>query len=597
MSMNNTNKSFTLKAVKNINIIFILLMLVIGFFIIRLFYIQVIRYSYYKHSALSDQLAQSKIPASRGLIEAHNGSQIIPIVLNQEKFTVYVDPTLIKNANNVADKIVNILGGSKSNIVSLIKTKNTRYVIISKKISQDQSNKLLALKLPGLGTIGQDYRVYPQGDLASQILGFVRDNSQGSYGIEEDMNKRLSGTPGYLKAITDVNGVPLAASKNNINIAPKNGDNIVLTIDVAIQKQLQEIIQKAAQSEKSPLISAVIMDPNSGAIKAIANYPTYDPTNYYNVKEPSVFNNAAASNPIEPGSTVKVFTAAAALNQGVIKQNTTYYDPGHWLIDGFKITNIEEDGGAGTRSIEDVLNLSLNTGATWMLMQMGGGQINLKAREAWYSYMTNHFRFGKITGVEQGFESEGIVPKPDIPYQSGDQQDLNYANTSFGQGLTITALQMDSAFSGVINGGKYYKPYLVDGTLDSQGNISYNHPRVVSNNVVNAGTSKSIISLLQQVVIKHYQSGFAYLNFPSNYIVGGKTGTAQVANPKGGYLENEYNGTYLGFVGGNKPQYAIAIYVTTPKVSGYAGSYGAQPIFGSIAHMLINESYVSPIGN
>jgi cell division protein FtsI/penicillin-binding protein 2 len=122
--MNNTNKSFTLKAVKNINILFILLMLIIGFFIIRLFYIQVIRYSYYKHSALSDQLQQSKIPASRGLIEAHNGNQIIPIVLNQEKFTVYVDPTLIKNVNNVAEKIVNILGGSKTNLVSLMKTKN-----------------------------------------------------------------------------------------------------------------------------------------------------------------------------------------------------------------------------------------------------------------------------------------------------------------------------------------------------------------------------------------------------------------------------------------------------------------------------------------
>jgi len=597
MNMNNSNKSFNLKAIRNINLIFIFLMFIIGFFVIRLFYIQVIRYSYYKQSALNDQLVQSKIPATRGLIEAHYGNQIIPIVLNQELFTVYADPSLVKNVNNMADKLVGVLGGSKSKIVTLANTKNTRYVVLAKKISQSQSDKILGFHIPGLGTIGQDYRVYPQGDLVSQTLGFVGDNSKGSYGLEQSMNSQLSGKPGYLKAITDINGVPLAASKNNINISPVNGKNIVLTIDVAIQKQLQEIIQNAAQSEKSPLISAVIMDPNSGAIKAIANYPTYNPSDYSSVTNQNIFTNAAVSNSIEPGSTLKVFTASAALNQGVIKQNTTYYDPSHWLIDGFNITNIEEDGGSGIKSVEDVLNLSLNTGATWMLMQMGGGQINLKAREAWYNYMTNHFRFGKITGLDQGYESGGIVPKPDIPFQSGDQQNLAYANTTFGQGLSVSALQMDSALSSVINGGTYYKPYLVDGTTDSQGNIAYNKPTIVNRDVVNAGTTKSIIALMQQVVFKHYQSGFTYLNFPSNYIVGGKTGTAQVPDPKGGYTDNIFNGTYIGFVGGNKPQYAIAIFVTTPTVSGYAGSYGAQPIFGNIVHMLINESYVSPIGN
>jgi cell division protein FtsI/penicillin-binding protein 2 len=597
MDMNNSNKSMNVRSIRSINIIFGLLMVVIGFFMIRLFYLQVIKYNYYKQSALSDQLEQAKIPPNRGIILAHDGSQVLPIVLNQKLYTVYVDPTLVKNISSTASKIASILGGSQSNFENLMATKNTKYVVLAKKISQNQSNRLLGLQLPGIGTIGQDYRVYPQGDLASQILGFVNDDNQGNYGIEQALDKQLSGTPGYLKAITDVNGVPLAASKGNINVAPKNGTNEVLTIDAAIQKQLQEIIQNAAKSEKSPLISAVIMDSNSGAIRALANYPTYNPANYSTVNDSRVFNNAAVSNSIEPGSIMKVFTTAAALDQGVINQNTTYYDPSHWLIDGFNITNIEEDGGAGTKSIEDILNLSLNTGATWMLMQMGGGMINQKARVAWNNYMTNHFRFGQVTGIEQGYESDGIVPKPNISNESGDQQDLSYANTSFGQGLSVTALQMDSALSAVINGGTYYKPYIIDGSEDSAGNIRYNKPQVVERNTVSKSTSSSMLSLMEQVVQKHYQSGFSYLNFPSNYIVGGKTGTAQVPNPKGGYFSNVYNGTYLGFVGGNKPEYAIAIFVTTPTVNGYAGSYGAQPIFGNIVHMLINESYVSPIGN
>jgi len=568
-----------------------------GFFVIRLFYVQVIKYDFYKKSALSDQLQQSKIPATRGLIEAHQGNQIIPVVLNQQLFTLYADPFLVKNQQSTSEKLSAIIGGSNADILAKLKTPKTRYVVIAKKISQDQSDKIISLKIPGIGTVGQDYRVYPQQELASQILGFVNNDGQGTYGIEQALNDELAGTPGYLKAITDVNGVPLAASKNNIEIAPTDGKNLVLTLDIAIQKQLEDIIKNAAVQEKSPLVSAVVLDVNSGAVKAMANYPTYNPSNYFDVTTPSVFNNAAISNAIEPGSIMKTLTAAAALDQNVIQDNTTYNDPAHWIIDGFKITNIEEDGGAGVKSVEDVLNLSLNTGATWMLMQMGGGEVNQKARQAWYDYETNHFKLGSSTGIEQGYDSPGIVPKPNIPDQSGDQQDLTYANTSFGQGLTVTAVQMASAMSSIVNGGKYYKPYLADGVIDAQGNVTYNKPKLIDSNVVSSKTSSSMVSLLQQVVTKHYQSGFSYLNFPSNYIVGGKTGTAQVANPKGGYLENEYNGTYLGFVGGDKPQYAIAIFVTTPTVNGYAGSYGAQPIFGSIAHMLINESFVSPKGS
>ncbi len=594
--MNNDSQRFNLKALFKVNIIFFFIIAFIGLLLVRLFYVQVIKYSFYHQSALNNQLEQSKIPATRGLIEAHEAGQLIPIVLNQQFFTIYADPTLIKNIDKTSSDLSGVLNMPKSTLKSLLETHNTRYVVVAKKVSQDQANKILGFRYPGLGSLGQDYRVYPQGDLASQLLGFVDNSGHGNYGIEQVLNNQLSGKTGYLKAITDVNGVPLAASKNNIDIPPQNGKNVVLTLDLAMQKQLQDILANAAKSEKSPLISAVIMDSNTGAIKAMANYPSYNPAHYNQVKDPNLFNNATVANPIEPGSTMKVFTAAAALNHGNVNQNTTYNDPSQWIIDGFKITNIEEDGGAGKKSIEDILNLSLNTGATWLLMQMGGGKVDLKARQVWNDYMTNHFRFGKATDIEQGYESGGIVPNPDIANQSDDQQNLAYANTSFGQGVTVTPLQMASALSSVINGGTRYEPYLVDGFADSQGNVNYNKPKVIASNVVSSNTSNSMISLLETVVKKHEEAGFKYLAFPSGYNIGGKTGTAQVPKPDGGYYDNKFNGTYLGFVGGNKPQYSVAIFVTTPTVPGYAGSYGAQPIFGNIAHMLINQSYVTPIG-
>src|SRR5665213_1706383 len=362
------NKNDTGLIIKRVRIWYGLLVLVLVIFVIRLFYVQIIDYGHYRAAALSDQLKQYQIPAARGIIEAHEGDSVLPIVLNQQLYTLYADPVNIKNADQEAAKLVPIVGASASDYSALMKTKNTRYAVLSKKLTSDQQAKITKLALPGVGTQGQNYRTYPQGSLASQVLGYVDNDGQGNYGIEQAMNKQLNGTPGQLKAITDANGVPLAATKGNVETAPKNGDNIVLTLDLSMQAQMEKILGQEYQKTKSQGLSAIIMDPNTGQIKAMANYPTYDPSNYQNVSNAALFGDAAVTNAIEPGSTMKILTTAAALDQGVIQPDTTFYDPAHWLVDGFNITDIEEDGGARTQSIDSVLNLSLNTGATWMLM-------------------------------------------------------------------------------------------------------------------------------------------------------------------------------------------------------------------------------------
>lgn len=566
------------------------LLFIIAVIILRLFYLQIVRHDYYQKQALNDQLKQYTIAPDRGLIEAHQGSGVVPLVLNQKLYTLYVDPTLVKNPAQTAAKLAAVTGDSVQNYTKLAKTKNTRYVILAKRLSESQNNKIIAMQLPGVGLQAQDYRTYPQGSLASQLLGFVDDAGQGNYGVEQALNQKLTGTPGQLKAITDVNGVPLAASRDNVQIAPKAGDNVVLTINLAMQKELENYLKIGIQRAQSNSASALIMDPNTGAILAMANWPTYDPSQYYNVTDPSVFQDAAVSMPLEIGSIMKVLTTSAALNQHVITPTTTYYDPASWTIDGFKIVNVEDDGGPQERSIGDLLNLSLNTGATWELMQMGGGQLDQKGRDIWYNYMTQHFQLGKPTGVEQGYEAAGTIPSPD----NGPARDLTYANTAFGQSMTATPLQMAAALSSVINGGIYYQPHLVDQLISPSGQTTTLKPKVVDNHVVSPSVSPEIRSLMEYVVRGHLAEGYTYMKFPSNYSVGGKTGTAQIPSPQGGYYANIFNGTYYGYVGGDKPQYVIAVRVSQPHIGGYAGSTAAQPVFADLAHMLINDFNVTP---
>lgn len=578
------------KAVNRVRWVYAFVALALGIFLVRAFYLQVIRHDYYRQAALSDQRKEYEIPAPRGLIEAHNGAETVPIVLNQKLYTIYADPVVVKSPPRAAETLAGVLGGKISTYESQLRTPETRYVILAKKATAEQRAAILKHKYPGIGATEVSYRTYPNGALASQLLGFVNDEGQGVYGIEQALNKQLTGKAGELKAVTDINGVPLAANSDNVSVAPVSGKSLLLTIDISMQQQLETILQQGLKDAKSESGSALIIEANTGAVKAMANWPTFDPNDFAAVEDAGVFSNAAVSSPLEVGSIMKPLTAAAALNVGAVRADSSYNDPAVWTVDEFKIKNIEEDGGPGRRNVADILNLSLNTGATWLLMQMGkpgGTEITDKGRSVWYDYMANHYRFGKLTGIEQGYEVPGYVPDPNEGYA----RDLTYANTTFGQAMTATPLQMAAAFAAVVNGGTYYRPYLVDQTVDASGKVTTTKPQVLKSDVVSPQVSKDLIPLLQYVVDKHH---FKKPFNQSLYTVGGKTGTAEIAKKGGGYLENDFNGTYVGFVGGETPQYVIAVRVNEPKIAGYAGAQAAQPIFGTLAHMLIDNFGVTP---
>lgn len=582
----------TANPVTRVRLWYALLVVLFGMFAIRLFYLQIIKYDYYVKAARSDQIREYDVPAERGVITASLNGQPVPLVLNEKMYTVFADPGVIQKEDEVAGAIAPVLGMSKSKVADLLRAKDTRYVVLKKRVSPAVNKKLLSLKYAGINSQERHYRTYPQGTMAAQLLGFVNDEGQGKYGIEQALDSNLMGKPGRLKAVTDVHGIPLAANANNMLLQPRQGKNVQLTVDIGMQRQVEQIIKRAQEKFRSKNVSAVVVETNTGAVKAMANYPTYDPAAYQQVEDDALFQNYVVSTPIEPGSITKVLSTAAGIDSGAIKANSTYNDPGVWKIDGASVVNVAEGKGSGAQTVRSLLDLSLNTGATWVLMQMGGGTLNDVGRNTLYKYYTDHFRLGKSTQIEQGYEGTGYVVGPE---DKDNGINITYANMAFGQAFSASALQMAAALSAIVNGGTYYQPHLVAPGSAGGSQIGAKTLKV-RDAVVSAQTSQDMRNLLEYVTVSHAKSGFRYMDFGSQYNVGGKTGTAQITDEKTRlYRDDAFNGTFMGYVGGDMPQYTIVVYNIEPKgYSGYAGAQTGQPVFADIAHMLINNYDVTP---
>lgn len=571
-------------SVKRTRILYGLLLFVCAIFVVRLFYLQVIRHDHYVKAALDYQLKEYQIPAERGVVLARNGSGTTPLVLNEVKYTLFADPVYVKEPEVVAVKLAEIIQGDAGQITEQLKTPNTRYVVLAKKLDRQQHERIEQLEEPGIGTREQSYRTYPQGALAAQVLGFVNDDGLGQYGIEQHLDESLRGQPGELRAITDARGVPLVSNPDNVVTEPVPGQAVTLTIDIGMQSRLEEILQSRLERYKSQAGSVVIMDPNNGAIKAMANYPTFDPTKISEVSDLSALSNAAVSAPLEIGSIMKSFTAAAALDQRVITPNTAFYNEGFVVVGDHTIKDVHNS--RGTQTVESTLVESLNTGAVWMLKQIGRGELGDRARLTWYDYMTKHFFLGEATGVEQAGEAAGYIPRPE---DEGQGINVTYANTSFGQGMTATPVQMAAAFSALVNGGTYYQPRLID-SIKKDGREQLMQPIVRSEDVVSEETSAAMRSLLERVLDGNIPSAER-----AGYQVGGKTGTAELINPETGkYYTDRYNGTYTGFVGGDRPEYVIMVLVREPRIPGNAGYVAAAPLFRDVSNMLLDNFGVTP---
>lgn len=562
-----------------------MILALIGVIGIRLVYLQVIRHGAFTAEASTSQSRKFAIPAERGQIYAYDGDQTTPLVLNETFKAVYADPSLIKNKQKVAGEVADALGGSTKDYLTKLKTKGN-YVVLAQKVTTSAGEKLRKKDLLGVGIADKVYRTYPEGNLAAQVLGFVNNDGKGQYGVEGFMNKELGGVDGLRQVKTDTKGNPIAIA-GSVERPATDGKSYVLTIDRNIQAQAELSLEAGVKNVRAKSGSVIIMDPNSGAIKAMANYPTFDPADYGKINDYSIFSNSIVADQFEPGSGFKMFTMAAGLDAGKVKPETTYNDTGKVELDG-RVINNSHDKAWGVQNMADVIEKSLNTGVVFVLRSLGGNPdvINLAGKKVLYSYFQK-FGFGKVTGVEQTGEALGAVNQP--TKVSGN--DVNYANMTFGQGISATMIQMVAAAAAISNGGKLYQPQLVAGVMNGD-QVKPFTPKVINSNVISKDAADKLTTMMEKVVQGKYGSG--YKARMAGYTIAGKTGTAQIPNPNGkGYREDKNIGSFIGWAPSKSPKFIMMVRINEPNVSGFAEST-TVPVFADIAKWLVTYMQISP---
>ena len=557
---------------------------VMALFIVRLFYLQVIKHDDYVALANNEQLKRLEIPAQRGMIYSFDGGRPARLVMNETVYTAFVDPETVSEPDEIIEVFRRVAGGNlRPKLRELITAENSRYQIIATKLSRKQAEMIKEEGLAGVGFQAITQRVYPEGRLASQVLGFVNAEGVGQYGVEGALNDKLSGEDGLLQSVTDVSNVPLTIGDRNINQPARNGDNVVLTIDRNVQAKTEQALADGMKKSGAKEGSVIVMEPNTGRVLAMANLPTYDPANYGKVADAADFMNDTVSVPYEAGSVIKAFTVAMGLDTGVITPSSTYVNTNKINIDGEIIGNAFKDR-TGTITMQEALNFSLNTGMVDIAQRLGGGSLNHKSRSIMYDYFHNRFALGKTTGIEVAGEAAGTVIAPD----KLEGNAVRYSNMAFGQGMDVTMVQVAAALGAAINGGDYYRPTVLAGTMKGS-KFSESSPELVRSNVISQKASNDLRSMMEQA-----RSDFYGPQDRPGFKIGGKTGTSQTIRD-GVYVDDQTIGTYLGYGGDDKPRYVIMVQVSGKDMNLEGGKH-ANPIFTDISNWMIDYMKLRPKG-
>lgn len=566
----------------------IVLLVAMAAFVLRLFQLQILQYSKYTEMARASQQRQFIIPAERGKIYMIDGKTPAPVVLNQAVYTVIADPHAVndKEREQIITSLREVAGGEMTDkAAERLSNKNSRYEVLAKSITRTQAEKLKEKNFAGILYQQGSLRSYPEGALGAHVLGFVNAAGEGQYGIEGALDKRLKGRDGLLQSVTDVRNVPLTVGKNNMRIEAKPGDNLVLTIDRNIQNQAEVALKKGIEAANATEGSAIVMNPKNGQILAMANYPTYNPAEFNKQKNPAVFMNSAAMVPFEPGSIVKSFSFATAIDKGAITPSSTYNNTDCIKVADRTMCNALK-GLGGTMTIQGAFNNSLNVGTITAIRRLGNGsQINFAARQTLYEYYHDKFGFGSKTELELG-EAAGYIYPPD----SVEGNEVRYSAMTYGQSMNLTMVQVAAGFSSLVNGGQYYKPTILSGTIDNEGHFQAAENKSLRQ-TVSGNTSSQMRTMLSTA---RYSSLLSKSDKPG-YEIGGKTGTSE-AVVNGSYTQKETIATYIGYGGGkNGAEYVIMVRVAAPgRGINLQGNIHAGPIFTDISNWMIDYMKIAP---
>lgn len=557
---------------------FIAAFFVIGFsaIILRLGDLQLVNGTANRAKAEQQRNMVQKLSPTRGEIDLVDTStrQLVPVATNIEKPLVYVVPQEIQNSALTAASLASVLGLDAADIQSKLDNKEKKYVILKKQLTDEEKSKILDLHLSGVYFDNEGFRLYPQGSLLSQVLGFVGykgDTREGLYGLEGYFNNELAGKAGILKQEGDASGAWIFGGNREM-IPAQDGDSLILTIDKNIQFKAEEILKKTVQDNLAPSGSVIVVDPKTGQVLAMAGFPDFDPNQYNTVTDPAVFVNQATMGSYEPGSIFKPLTMAAAINENKITPDTTYQDEGQVTIDGVTIKNASPKA-LGEQTMTQVLEESLNTGAIFAKDQIGN--------QKFLEYLKN-FGFGQPTGIDIG-EKKGSLDNLRLSIA------VNYATASFGQGITATPIQMIQAFTAIANDGKMMRPYLVASVIKPDGRRVDTQPKVVRQ-VITPQTARAVAAMMVNVV----ENGHGKKAGVPGYFIAGKTGTAQVPRQNGlGYEENVNIGSFIGFGPVDNPRFLMLMRINEPHTVKYAETTAA-PAFGQLADFILNYYQIQP---
>lgn len=552
----------------------------LGFFgtliVMRLFYLQVLDYSDFTAKAADQHFGEYTVNADRGEIFLQDGNNLYPVAVNKEYEMVYIAPKEITDPQYVARELSSILNVSYDEVLHKALKQGDPFEIIKKKISESELSTLKEKKILGVHTMPEKYRHYPGNTLAAQVVGFASldpDVKNPGYGIEAFFNQELAGKSGEIRQEKDAAGrwIPLA-DRDVVKV--EHGDDLILTIDKTIQHETERILTTGVEKYGADSASAIIMDPRTGKILAMATAPAFDPNKYREVTEYQLFLNQNVTFEYEPGSIIKPLTIAFGIEEGKITPDSTYVDPGVISIAGYDIRNAE-DKTYGQSSMYKVLDESINTGVIHVEQLIGN--------EKYKAYM-ERLGFGKKTGIDLPAETAG-----NIKNLENTNKQIQFFTASFGQGITTTPLQMTVAYAALANGGALVQPQIIDKVVKSSGEEILIESREIRR-VFSKKTSEEMAKMLRSVVV----NGHGKRADVPGYLVGGKTGTAQVAKEGSkGYEEGTSIGSFAGYAPLNDPKYVIVVKIDNPRNVEWAES-SAAPAFGEIMKFLLEYSHTTP---
>lgn len=546
---------------KRIKIVLLIILFIFIIIIAKVFYIEVIDYK--KLNSLASGLWSRNLPieADRGNIYTVDGEAIAS---NLTTTSLVFIPNQIKNKDLVAEKISEILDVPKSKIEEHLYKKSMmeRVHPEGRRLSYEIADKIENLHFDGVYLLKESKRYYPHNEMLSHVLGYVGIDNQGLSGLELEYDDILTGEYGSIQYFSDAKGNNL--ERNSVYVEPEDGLDIYLTVNYGIQSSIERELDNVALRYNPDGAWAIAMDPNTGEILGMSSRPNFNPNSYKDYDTETINRNMAIWASYEPGSTFKILTLSAAVNEGKVDLiKDTFYDGGSVNVGGARI-KCWKHGGHGSQTFLEVVQNSCNPG----FVELG----NRLGKETLFDYI-NKFGYGKKTGIDLNGEATGIL------FSLDKVGPVELATTAFGQGVSVTALQQVVAVSAAINGGILYKPYIVKRVAYHENGqiIKEVKPTIVRDNIVTKDTSEKVRMTLESVV----SLGTGRNAYIDGYRVGGKTGTAQKVN-NGIYMQGNYIVSFIGFLPANDPKIVVYLAIDNPKgVTQYGGTVSA-PIVKNI---------------